>query len=340
MRRGMSLIEVTIALAIFAVLMAAALECFGGVRRYVDQEGAQNDLVLEGRRVLATVIADVGNSAWFIPLDGDGDGVQRPPTGADVNDLDDLANPARDRALRYYPYVNVQAPAGLGAAFPLHARLPADVVDVAAYPAALPPDHRLPSQELIFLKVRTGAVAPTVAATEVRRVNFNDEVVPIAARTLARDGVPVDSVQTATSGSGLSALVSDIPLAWETHLATADNSDVDDLREHTYVLVPNPRTGRGRLERRYRNGGGAMALDRVVSDDVDRIVFDTYRTAPGLNVNQVRVTIWLSREYHEQPGLYQCQRIEATMALRSTVDPEYSLNLGGWLGSGGSFGVP
>ena len=82
-----------------------------------------------------------------------------------------------------------------------------------------------------------------------------------------------------------------------------------------------------------------MAVDRVISNHVDRVVFDTYRTSAGLGVNQVRVVVWLSRELQGQPGVYGCRHVEATVALRSTVDPEYSLNLGGWLGAAGGFEV-
>ncbi len=340
MRRAFTLIELVFAMALFAVLMSAALQCFGGASRYVDQESSQNDMLLEGRRVMATIVADLGNSAWYIPADADATNGVRSPLGPDLIEFDHLKDPDWDRRLRYYPYVNVQTASGRGIQFPDHDRAAADVPDTGAFPPTLPVDHRDLSQELIFLKVRSGAAAPTPAQVQPTRVNFNDRIRPMSFYRAGRSGVDVGSViATFSPGPISTAVVTDIPLAWESHLDTPSTATPDDLREYSYVVTPNAATGKGQLERRYRNGGAAMAIDRVISANVDRIVFDTYRTTAGLGVNQVRVVVYLSRELQGQPGMFSRRRVETTVALRSTVDPEYSLNLGGWLGTAGGYDV-
>jgi len=333
-RRGFSLIEMVFVLALFSGLMAALLGSLGGVGAFVDQEEATNDLALEGRKVVEQMVKDLGNSAWYIPIDLDGDGGARAPIGTDVNDLDVLLNAGLDRKLRYYPYIQVQSDTGRGERFTAHHRLASAVVDPVSLPPTLPLSHRASSQEVIFLKVRTAPTAASPAALAPARINFNTEPLTAAVFSATRAGVASDSMLATTSGG----VVNDVPLAWESHLAAPDNTNPDDLREYSYVVVPNAK-GKGQLERRYRNGTGAVVTDQVLSLNIDRLVVDTYRTATGLNVNQVRITVYLSKEYREQPGLFQTQRVEVTAALRSTVDPEYSLNLGDWLGGAGAFNV-
>jgi prepilin-type N-terminal cleavage/methylation domain-containing protein len=334
-RSGFSLLEVTIVTLIFSVVMAGMIQGVKSIRQFTSRASLQDDLVLESRRLIQFLVTDLSSSAWYIPIDADGDGTARPPTGADFNDLAALANPALDRSLLYYPYIIVQSASGRGAAFGAYDRTAAEIVSPASLPASLPVSHRALSQEIVFLKVSRSTAAATPAEITPPLVNFNIPPTSIAASSTARTGIANDSIYATTSGG----VVSDIPLAWESHLAAPDYNDPDDLREYTYVVTPNPSTGKGQLERRYRNGAGAVTLDRILSTDVDRIVIDTYRTLASLNVNQVRIALYLSKEQLDHPGVYQSYHIEVTAALRSTVDPEYSLNLGDWLGASGAFNV-
>jgi len=330
--------------------MGAVLQSLISVRMYTSQEEMSNDLVLEGRRIVDTMVQDLGNSAWYVPIDCDGDTIVRAPFAiglADVDDLDGLRNGTGplDRTLRYYPYIQVQTPSGQGSQFA--AWTPptrTDVLIPTSLPASLPAEHRLASQEVIFLKVRTAVAQTDPTTLRPQRINFNALPSTIAAFAAARTGVIAPSLNIyAPVGN----VISDIPLAWESHLAIPDsaggaayvaNPRPDTLREWGYVVTPNPNNRKGRLVRRYRNGTGAVQDDRVISEQVDRLVVDTYRTAPGLNVNQVRVTLYLSKAQDDGRG-YQTQRVQVTTALRSTVDPEYALNLGDWLGTEGGHTV-
>lgn len=93
---------------------------------------------------------------------------------------------------------------------------------------------------------------------------------------------------------------------------------IDAIREYHYAVVPS-RLGLGRLVRAMKiartitpvttipeigdciasNGSGSsMVVDQVLSDDVVRIVFDTYRTTGALGqlgVDQVRVRLYMAK---------------------------------------------
>jgi prepilin-type N-terminal cleavage/methylation domain-containing protein len=161
--------------------------------------------------------------------------------------------------------------------------------------------------------------------------------------------------------------------------------DLREIREYSYVVVPNPgNANRGQLVRAYKkpsnsindSAGNAtlgatssdwvlatgdykpyaassampstLVVDRVISDKVDRITFDTYRTdqipdpnnaalkISGLEINQIRVRIFLSKKSSVDTGAPQKRIIEATIALRSTSDSSVVTNLTPMLGRGGS----
>ena len=67
----------------------------------------------------------------------------------------------------------------------------------------------------------------------------------------------------------------------------------------------------------------AMVVDRVLSDDVVRIVFDTYRTVDAgsatvnaLGINQIRVRLYLARRQLTNPDTVLSRMAEATLAMR------------------------
>lgn len=343
MRRAFTLLEVTIALSLFTLVMAAVLQSLISVRTFTNDDEMRSDLVLEGRRIIDAMVQDLGNSAWYIPVDCDGDGITR--LNGDANDLDGLRDgtAAADRALRYYPFIQMQTASGRGDQFSAwNPPNRTDVLDPASLPASLPAEHRLLSQEVIFLKVRTAQWQADPTGLRPQRIDFTTPPPSIATFANGRSGIIAPSLNLYIP---VGNEVSDIPLAWESHEQNPDSSTPvyaanprpDYLREWGYVVATNPNNGKGRLVRRYRNGTGAVQDDRVLSEAVDRMVVDTYRTASGLNVNQVRITLYLSKA---QDGRgYQTHRVQVTTALRSTVDPEYALNLGEWLGTEGGHEV-
>lgn len=125
------------------------------------------------------------------------------------------------------------------------------------------------------------------------------------------------------------------------------------LREYMYAVVPSPTAlGLGRLVRAYRrvdaaaipvglepgnritaaaNDAGiiateqvAMVIDKVLSDDVVRVVFDTFRTVDAgapqvttLGINQVRVRLYLARRQVTNPDVIISRLVETTLSMRA-----------------------
>ncbi|MCX8039325.1 MAG: hypothetical protein RMM29_00380 [Planctomycetota bacterium] len=125
------------------------------------------------------------------------------------------------------------------------------------------------------------------------------------------------------------------------------------LREYMYAVVRSPVAfGTGRLVRAYRRpqassiplgvevgqrisqvatDSGAIAseevgmvVDRVLSDHVVRVVFDTYRTVDAgantvttLSVNQVRVRLYFARPLATDPRVLISRVVETTLAMRA-----------------------
>ncbi len=109
------------------------------------------------------------------------------------------------------------------------------------------------------------------------------------------------------------------------------------LREYLYAVVPS-RTGFGRLVRAYRSDTlaattaaigiepgqrisssltSAMIIDRVLSDDVVRITFDTARTDPTLDVFEVRVRLYLAQAQVTNPAVVIRRLVESIVLMRA-----------------------
>ncbi len=363
-RRGLSVLEVIIAMSMFSIIMLAVLQSLSSMRGFISTESTTNDLTLESRRVMRELVNDLGNSAWLVTI-------RTSPPAAKATDLADLLNPAKDRLLRYYPFVVVQSTNGFpaGTQFAAWQRTAANVLQwTDPWFNALPAANRLPSQELIFLRVQHGPPNSSPIGFVSQRVNFNRRwdgaVIATDSRGLMsgtsdvgdgsidwRDGVqPMSQFKNGVKVPSLTVkpdivtatVVGDTPMVMESFAGStaltnpALRFNPDYLREYSYVVVPNANSRKGRLERRWRDGTGAVVVPgEVLSENVDRIVIDTYRTLSSLNVNQVRIQLYMSKEAVDGGARFVSSRIDATVALRSTVDPEYSLNLGTWLGNAG-----
>jgi prepilin-type N-terminal cleavage/methylation domain-containing protein len=91
-RRGLSLVEVMIALGILAIVMAFVSESLASVRDYDSLATAQDDLTVEASRIMQSMYVDLSASAWAFP-----------------DNTATLANQtlAEDRSALYFPYVQV-----------------------------------------------------------------------------------------------------------------------------------------------------------------------------------------------------------------------------------------
>lgn len=127
----------------------------------------------------------------------------------------------------------------------------------------------------------------------------------------------------------------------------------DKLREYTYAVVPTPaQLGLGRLLRAHKVRVAAlpsgvtegydigqllpvrhadatsstyrMRVDRVLSDNVVRIVFDTYRTVDSaatevttLSPNQIRIRLYMARRQVTNPDVVVSRISESLVGMRS-----------------------
>jgi type II secretory pathway pseudopilin PulG len=343
MRRAMTLLEVVMAVGLFTVIITLVLQALTGMRRFTISSADRMNLSAEANDVLKQLATSFSNSAWYIsPKDGG---------GADT-DLEKLAADAtydRTKAV-YYPFIYQQSSSSLPSTGPFYAgyqrwTTPTQLVSASTYRAdlwaLLPDEHKLPSQEVTFLRIRAGAATTTPTDhLVVGWIDFNQTPVKMSDY---RDTDILPTVQSlGLRGSG--AVVSDIPLDWETYPGADPwgtypdlGADPSELREFCYRVVPDSETGKARLERCYRDGwSGTLTVEQVISDKVDRIVVDTYRTDENLALNQIRIAVYCST-YVQQTDELQTYNCSITIALRSTVDPEYANNLQTWLGAAGSF---
>jgi hypothetical protein len=436
-RLAYSLLEVIIAVALFTLVMSAVFQAMLGISGYVASAEIQDDLTVEGQRVMAVISEDLVASGWYLP--------EGQPT---------LSGVANDRSYYFYPYVQVQyndaTATGLGTRFPHTHRisstqtttpnpsaqvtlthlpgLPGAAADASLAPGAMGTAYISSfyalSQELIFLQVHNGfynadprnQVLSPIDFSNKNGYSYDTTANPIDANSHHALGIRkisdwaripsnyvaptagsgtdgryyiADPVAVDTGGKVYEANVNGIwlrpptnvpvyaismPLRWEaisqyptltTPTATVPQRvDVGDLREYTYAVVPNgSNNNRGQLVRAYKkptsqlaasdrrlstgtfpdpdsgsNRDFAMVVDKVLSDHVDRITFDTFRTDGNLEINQIRVRVFMSRQSNQSinGNAPQHRIVEATVSMRSTTDTEALNSLISGLGSGGS----
>jgi type II secretory pathway pseudopilin PulG len=413
-RSAFSLLEVIIVLTITSLVMAAMLQSMMGIQQYASTTEVQDDLTVEGQRILTLIQEDLSASGWYLPY----------------GQPDKKTN---DRNNIFFPYVQVQQENKLGTKFPHHDRTlykAKDWVTIKHYPGlpGSPADATATtlddntyrnsfyakSQELIFLKVFDGTYSSSPQRM-LEPIDFSDRNGATYTSTNrqadlgvlqltqwkrgdylnATDGryyhdstkkylpdvlVPGAWLQNKDTSAGEWPMR--VVLRWETMTkypnisaattTVAPRIQTVDLREYSYVVIPNPSNdNRGRLVRAYKkptadykdvtgsvtpgvsssdivlaqgsfNPDGtaldcSLVVDKVVSDRVDRIVFDTFRTdrqvdpndptnasgnngISGLEINQVRVRVFMSKKGTVDIGASQSRVIEAIISMRSTSD--------------------
>lgn len=159
--------------------------------------------------------------------------------------------------------------------------------------------------------------------------------------------------QNAVSGAWMSVDAGEITIAprWETMVkipnvdSVTGEFDPGELRDFMYSVIPCPENinGAGRLVRAYsvldatdsipygrrkgeyisRSGDVKMVIDRVFSDDVARVVFETYRTqsTEELGLNEVRMHIFMVAAMTNREGVQNMQRHTRTFYLGGQDDP-------------------
>ncbi|MCK6487016.1 MAG: prepilin-type N-terminal cleavage/methylation domain-containing protein [Planctomycetes bacterium] len=104
-----SLMEVMISIALLATVVALAMESLMAGQNYDRFATMQDDLAVESTRIMASIREDLASSAWEFPTE---------PRSSYSG-----ASATADRALRYYPFVQIQSPGspaittGLGSQF-------------------------------------------------------------------------------------------------------------------------------------------------------------------------------------------------------------------------------
>jgi hypothetical protein len=150
-------------------------------------------------------------------------------------------------------------------------------------------------------------------------------------------GVPIygGRLQQIVGGTPTEPLWEVAPM-WETIDAPIyDGTGAQELREYMYAVTPSP-SGMGRLVRAHKvdnlagltagsdlgqyisnNGAFAMVVDKVLSDDVVRVVFDTYRTTNDLDVNEIRVRLCLAKRQVSNPDVIIFNTVASVLSMRS-----------------------
>ncbi len=115
--------------------------------------------------------------------------------------------------------------------------------------------------------------------------------------------------------------------------------DATKVRDFQYAVVPS-NVGLGRLVRAYKerstsapaftayplagdwiswnsaNGGWGMKVDKVLSEDVTRVVFETYRQATDLAIDQVRLRLFMARKFGDTRESVLGQTISTVFTMR------------------------
>ncbi len=409
-RSGYSLIETALVIVLVGLVFTALFESLGNMQKYNSTSQVDDDLSIEGQKVLGMITDDLQSSGWYIP----------DPTADHSSSL------LNDRSDYYYPYLQEQFNQSsvnlLGSRFPHHTRT-ASMAQVTLVKSTNLPgspadwnnsnlddptylrSHYARSQEIIFLKIHGGSWDANPGLQKLNTVNFaGDYTVPNnrdalgirrmgdLGRGTTFDTDPISGLRRYYLTYG-SYKVYDImptavwlrvpvttptnyelgmPLRWETctqfpTMSPATTTlpatiDPRELREYTFAVVPNPAGGHGQLVRASKRlsttagdriistgsftppaGGAAvtcwMVVDKVLSDKVDRVTFDTFRTDRGgkLELNQIRARVYLSLESAIATGAPVSRMVETTVGLRSTTDAETVNELTGIIGNAGSY---
>jgi type II secretory pathway pseudopilin PulG len=126
-QRGMSLVEIAIAVTLFTVVLAGVMETQVASVGYASRAESQDEITTEASRVMDSIARDIASSGWWF-----------------ADRTLDYKDAGTDRNLRYAPYAQIQdtgsgETSGLGNAFAHAWRDPADIRAFPRVPANLDP---------------------------------------------------------------------------------------------------------------------------------------------------------------------------------------------------------
>ncbi|MBA3845827.1 MAG: type II secretion system protein [Planctomycetes bacterium] len=323
MRRGYTMLEIMIALAIFGLVASMAFDGLFGVRRYADLSRAQDLLEIEGKRAIDVIGNELANSAW---------------------------TPATQPATNFTTFPRVwkaDDPIRLNApppSFPFgetlsYYKLRTEATIAAGSPLQLQVEH------IPFDNFAPGNVP--VAMADFARARPITSLVLNGNWSMPATGDPPPVVSVAWESSQAFD-ASSVGIGDVNYLA---NLDLGNLRRYRFTVIPDANSGTGILVRQWHNDGSDLDTDWleapvigsnavVVVRNVIDIGFETYLTeadtaATRLNPNQVRITLTLGRA--AMPGgtvvvsgntatdglggVAILRRFSAIISLRSITDP-------------------
>lgn len=356
-RAGFSLIELMIAMGMFAVVIGLAMESMMSTKRYVAGAEVRTDLEREGSQVMGTLTNDLANAAWFFEWND-----------ANTNGLVDSGEPV------YYQFPWVNPPLKVGSTTITSGSQNTADGAVATNPDPDPnPMAQLvkttvnstiyqsnpQGDRLAFFRLQTATV-PT--ATPPRStdgfVNLNDPNRQPVRMSDYINAAPAPALVLNNSTAAQGGDTNFVTQRWESFLASgsdsvqtfADNTSKAKLRQYLYVVERSPVTGFGRLTRRYRNGDpsttttpsydlSSFTIDQVISENVLYLRFDTdrfdgeptvanggvrpnSRGTAGLATNQIRVVLVLASQVSDGANTFNTRRFHATVAMRSITQAE------------------
>ncbi len=316
-----SMLEMLISVAILAIIMGTVMETLIATKGVFGASDTEYGLELEARRLLKVITKDLNSAAWYIPMD--------------TPDKFDLLDGDMDRKLRYYPYINIQTDDGMGERFQHYRRTNTVTRDSFDAIGVQPPnEHKLYSKEIVFVKFARNAPTDDESKTDLTPVSF--DLTPTVLFSEYWKGPIISEMEMFLDPTKDERVVGSIDLNGEKNLS-------GDLREFSYGVRYNKEMRKHELCRYYVERDDNMQGDtnrvptaEVLSQFVDRVTFDTCRTHFALEVDQIRVQIWLS---NRSTGRTVTHKASMTIAMRSNVDPEYTQQIDAWLGTPGNYPV-
>lgn len=289
MRKGMSLLEMVIAMSMLLVVvglaMNALLDTKGLAKNIDDDESLEDDI----RLFKQTVGGDLANTGWFFS------GTVTTP------------NPVPTYPQVHFSYRN----SSLDVASPqpnASSLIPSLYEDGRVVGLTSTRPGILSADVLYFIKIKSSStVSANPSMQRVDQINFKAQS-SVSLDQFAAAPPALNLVFNSIPGAVFQPLVSPV---WESNLnglTWAQNAQPENLRIYRYYVVPDIATGyrTGILMKSYANAGNATVTannndwawmdEGEICHDIKSLTFDTYLTDPLLAQDQIRVKAVFLRE--------------------------------------------